>query len=71
MSSSTLTPNASLSELFQKWPQMIPVFIRHHTSCVGCSMSPFDTLKDVAYNYGLKLDDLILELKETIPEPDF
>ena len=60
-------PNANIAELLSCWPQMIPVFIRHQMSCVGCSMSPFDTLKEVSFTYGLKLDDFILELKETLP----
>jgi hybrid cluster-associated redox disulfide protein len=61
-----LDPNANIAELLSRWPQMIPVFIRHQMSCVGCSMSPFDTLKDVSFTYGLKLEDFILELKETL-----
>ncbi len=64
--SMNLDPNLSLTELFQTWPQLIPVFLRHQMSCVGCSMTPFDTVKDAAYNYGLKVDDFLIELKETI-----
>lgn len=66
----SLEPNTSISDLFERWPQMIPVFIHHRMVCVGCSMAPFDSLQDAVLNYGLKLEDFMLELKETIPTSD-
>jgi hybrid cluster-associated redox disulfide protein len=68
--SDLLDPDANLTDVFKQWPQMIPIFIRHHMSCVGCSMTPFDTIKDVAFNYGLKLDEFIQELKTALPKSD-
>jgi hybrid cluster-associated redox disulfide protein len=65
----SLQPNTSISDLFERWPQMIPVFIHHRMLCVGCSMAAFDSLEDAARNYGLKLEDFILELKDTLPSP--
>ena len=37
-----------VSEVLEKWPQTATVFNEFKTACVGCAMSPFDTLADVA-----------------------
>ena len=53
MNPDIFSPNLTLKELFDRWPQAIPVFLHHRMICVGCSMSIFDTLADAMTNYGL------------------
>jgi len=48
-----ISPEIDLKALFSRWPATIPVFLHHHLSCVGCSMSAFDTLEDALANYQL------------------
>lgn len=56
----------TVSELLRRWPQTMPVFFKHRTQCVGCYMADFDTLEDVATNYHLSVDELLLELRNTL-----
>ncbi len=66
MRQNQIDPHISLSVLFTRWPQTIHYFNKHHLKCVGCSISPFDTLEDAAANYGLGLDKFLGEVQEAV-----
>jgi hybrid cluster-associated redox disulfide protein len=51
-------------ELQQRWPATIRVLIRRRMACVGCPMARFDSVRDLALNYGIPLEDLRLELAQ-------
>ncbi len=59
----------TVAELLQRWPQMIPVFLRRHMACVGCTMAPFETLADVTAVYGIHLPHFVGELGQTMQTP--
>ncbi len=63
-----LSPRSSVAELLARWPQVIPVFLRHHMSCVGCSMAAFETLEDAARIYGIRYEVFSGELEKMIAE---
>lgn len=56
----------TVAELLARWPQAIPVFLRHEMACVGCSISSFEVLADVTAVYGIPLPGFIAELQQTI-----
>lgn len=56
-----------MAELMSRWPQTIPVLLRYHMGCVGCSMAPFDTLADAIRIYNLPQQRFISELYALIP----
>ncbi len=62
----SLSPNLTVQQLLDRWPQTVPFFIRSRMACVGCPMAKFDTLQDVADNYGLRLPILLHHLEGTI-----
>jgi hybrid cluster-associated redox disulfide protein len=62
MTETTINPKTSVADLLARNPQVIPVFIKHHMSCVGCSMSAFETLEDAARIYAVPLDVFMSEL---------
>ncbi len=75
MNPDLFSPDLILKELFDRWPQTIPVFLDHHMICVGCSMSVFDTVGEAMANYGLswpafraELDAAIVTGKTSGPE---
>ncbi|MEP2029796.1 MAG: DUF1858 domain-containing protein [Paracoccaceae bacterium] len=35
-----------LRDVMEKWPQTIPVFIKHKMLCVGCVITPYHTIQD-------------------------
>ncbi len=66
MEQAILSPDLTVDQLLSRWSQVIPVFMRLRLSCVGCPMSPFETLDTVAKIYGLPLDNLMNELENAI-----
>ena len=66
MDNVSITPNLVVADLLNRWPQTIPIFIRHRLYCVGCLMSPFDTLSDVVCNYPLPEQPFFAELRQAI-----
>jgi len=61
-----LEANLTVAEVLARWPQTIPVFMRHRMACVGCAMAPFETLAEVAAIYDLDLKTLLSELEQVI-----
>lgn len=55
-------PDMSLADLMTRWPETIPVFMRHKMLCVGCLVSPFHTIYDACRAYDLDEETFILEL---------
>jgi hybrid cluster-associated redox disulfide protein len=61
-----LTLDINVADLLGRWPEAIPIFLRHKLSCVGCSLAPFDTLEDVAAIYHFNPDAFMDELIQVI-----
>ncbi len=62
----SLLAELTVAEVLKRWPQTIPVFLRHGMACIGCAMASFETLADVATIYGLQLSRFLSELQRTI-----
>jgi hybrid cluster-associated redox disulfide protein len=66
MSDNPFDSEMIVAEVLKTWPQTILVFLRHKTACVGCAMSPFETLLDVSKNYEIPIETLLGELHQSI-----
>jgi hybrid cluster-associated redox disulfide protein len=62
----TISSNMAAAEVMQRWPATVPVFIRHCLACVGCPFAPFETLAEIPAGCGVRLDEFIRELQQTI-----
>jgi hybrid cluster-associated redox disulfide protein len=65
------SPRSSVADLLARVPQAVDIFLRHRMSCVGCSMSSFETLEDAAQIYGIPLETLMAEISAAVvlPQP--
>ena len=59
-------PDLPLEDLMARWPETIPVFIRHRMLCVGCLVSPFHTVIDACGEYSLDVDRFYRELTSAV-----
>ena len=66
MESQTLSSQLTAAEVMQRWPATVPVFIRYCAACVGCPFAPFETLAEIPAGCGVRLDEFIRELQQTI-----
>ena len=65
-----LTPSeTTVADLLKKFPQAARFFINQKTSCVGCFMAGFCTLKDVIETYELDESKFLAELNKVIKNP--
>lgn len=69
MNPDTITAEMIVADVFERWPQTVPVFLDHGMSCVGCDMSIFEYLSDAVQMYGLEVEDFIAELNRVISTP--
>jgi hybrid cluster-associated redox disulfide protein len=61
-----LFPQMIVADLLDQCPECIPWFLGKRMLCVGCLMARFDTLSDVAQNYGLTVDGMLAELRGVV-----
>ncbi|MDX5403114.1 MAG: DUF1858 domain-containing protein [Rhodobacterales bacterium] len=59
-------PDLPLEDLMARWPETIPVFLRHRMMCVGCLVGPFHTVMDACAEYGLDEDAFYRELADAV-----
>lgn len=58
------TIDHTVAEIHQRWPGTIPVFLRHHMKCVGCTMAAFETLEDALKIYQIQPEPFLAELRQ-------
>lgn len=56
----------TVSEVLDRFPQTIPVFLEHEMACVGCAMASFETVREAVAIYRLDPDRFVDELLQTI-----
>jgi hybrid cluster-associated redox disulfide protein len=66
MRTDILTLQTPLIDLFERWPQTIPVFLGRRMACVGCQLSKFETLAGAIEVYGLNGLAFLSELQSAI-----
>jgi hypothetical protein len=55
------TPQTLISEVLERQPEAMALFIARGTDCVGCIMAPFCTLGEMSLHYGVELDAFLGE----------
>ncbi len=63
-----LLPDLTVTDLLNRWEQTASVFVNLRMACVGCPLSSFETLDNVAHVYGLPLETLMSGLRKAIGE---
>ena len=56
----------TISEILDRWPEIIPIFLNHRMACVGCSLADFMTLEDALDIYHLNMESFIEEIENAI-----
>ncbi len=56
----------TISEILDRWPEIIPIFLNHRMACVGCSLADFMTLEDALDIYHINMEPFIEEIENAI-----
>ena len=62
----TICGSLTVAQVLSGWPATVRVFLRRGMACVGCAMSPHETLTEVARVYGFGVEALVEDLEEEI-----
>ena len=62
-------PETRIAALIARWPRTARVLLDLQLGCVGCPMSRFCSVADVARDYAISLDDLLAKLRRAAAEP--
>lgn len=57
-----------ITEVVQKYPQTIDVFLKHGMGCLGCAAARFENVAQGAMAHGIDVDKLITDLNKTVGE---
>ncbi|HYH38683.1 MAG TPA: DUF1858 domain-containing protein [Azospirillum sp.] len=55
-----------ISEVLERWPQTLAVFLHRRMACPGCAMASFMTVAEAAACYGVPPAELLAELHRAI-----
>ena len=56
----------NISEILDRWPEIIPIFLNRRMACVGCSLADFLNLEDALDIYHLNMESFIEEIENAI-----
>ncbi len=59
-----ITRDMGISDVIQKHPELVPVFIQHGLGCIGCAMANFESIEQGAGAHGMDIDALMKDLNE-------
>lgn len=53
----------TISDVLERWPAAVAVFLHRRMACPGCTMAPFMTVGEAARSYGIPTADLLADLR--------
>lgn len=62
----TITKDMLIAKAANKYPELIPVFLKNGLSCIGCPFAMQETIEQGAIGHGIDPDKLIKELNSKI-----
>ena len=63
-----ITKEMSITEIVQKYPKTVEVFMQHGMGCLGCAAARFENVSQGASAHGIDVDNLITALNKAIEE---
>jgi hybrid cluster-associated redox disulfide protein len=60
-----LDRDSNILETIKNYPEAVEIFAKNGLPCVGCAAARFEKLSDVVEEFGVDLDKLIEEIKNS------
>jgi hybrid cluster-associated redox disulfide protein len=68
MNKKAITPDLMVADILTEWPETVQIFLAYRMSCIGCYLSPFDSLEDALVVHDLPVEAFVDELNQKIKE---
>jgi hybrid cluster-associated redox disulfide protein len=65
-SSKSIQPDMTIETILTEWPATSVIFKQYHLACVGCSLTPFCTIREMATLYKVAEDEFMAALQNVI-----
>ena len=62
----TITPETSIMEAVQKYPQTAAIFMEFGMGCLGCAAAHFENIGQGAAAHGIDVDALVAALNKAV-----
>jgi hybrid cluster-associated redox disulfide protein len=66
----TISKDMAIGEIVQKYPQTVPVFLKHGLMCFGCAVARFENLEQGARAHGINPELLLKDLNAAVPQAE-
>ncbi len=63
MGRETISATTTVAEVLAEFPTAASAFVARRLDCIGCDMSAFETISDVAANYRLDARQLLADVR--------
>ena len=70
MNPNAITTELTVADILNRWPQVIPVFLKYKLKCVGCSMAAFEMLADALRIHGVSAERFLADVNEVVSQGD-
>jgi hybrid cluster-associated redox disulfide protein len=60
-----LNEDSNIIEVAKNYPETAKIFAEYGIPCLGCAAARFERLSDIADEFGINVDELIMKIKET------
>lgn len=58
----------NITEIVQKYPETVDIFMQHGMGCLGCAAARFENLAQGAAAHGIDVDKLVTDLNNALKE---
>lgn len=59
-----LTKDSNIMDTLQNYPGAAEIFMKHGLPCVGCAAAHYESISDIAGEFGVDAEALIKEIKD-------
>lgn len=66
----TALETMSMDSIMRRWPETIPLILRHHMLCVGCPLAPFQTVAEACRDHGVDEARFVEDIRSVIGTKD-
>ena len=66
MGKKVISTDLMVADIMNEWPATVQVFLKHRMGCIGCYLSPFDSLEDALMVHDIPVEPFVDELNQVI-----
>ncbi len=71
MENSSISSDITVKELLARYPQLLQVFMDMGLLCVGCPAEAFHTLREVAHEYHLNVNQFVQSIEMAVRDDNY